>query len=72
VVDLSFAKKLQNLSNDYYNQLISREDYVMQRKEILDALDSKYNSTGKADESDESSESLFMNTISFLNRGKES
>jgi len=67
VVDLSYTKKLQNLSNDYYNQLISRGDYVTQRKEILDMLDNVYNNAGKTDDGGSNpSESFFMNTISFF------
>ena len=71
MVDANYTKKLQSLSFDYYNQLISREEYLAQRKEILDSLDAEYNGVGKiqSPEDETESSSLLMDTVSFF-KGK--
>ncbi len=39
----SYAAQLRKLTEDYYNQLISMQDYRQQRKQILDEIDAEFN-----------------------------
>lgn len=66
----SFSLMLRNLSNDYYHNHISFEDYRIQRKIILDKIDEEFNGTQpvmiKQADNCEQETSIFMQTISFM------
>ena len=73
----SYSLMLRNLSEAYYQETISFEDYRVQRKIILDKIDEDFNGLQalpletEREDKVESSESLFMQTISFF-RNKDS
>ena len=71
--DLSYAAMLRNLSSDYYYQRISKQDYRLQRRQILEKIDEEFN--GKKNimieeqqtpESADDDQSIFMKTIAFF------
>ena len=67
--DLSYSKMVRDLSRDYYNQIITKEDYRDQRRILLDKIDEEYNGrkiTQPEQESNETDESFFMKTIAFF------
>ena len=39
----SLSAQLQQVTSDYYNRLLSRQDYRLRRNEILDQIDRFYN-----------------------------
>ena len=39
----SFSAMLQELSDNYYNHLLSFQDFRLKRREILDQIDTYYN-----------------------------
>lgn len=61
------AKKLQSLLSDYYNNLITRDEYLRHRKVLLDIIDHDYNGVGIPVNADEDQvDSFSMNTTSFF------
>jgi hypothetical protein len=66
--DKSISAVLRDLSRDYYQNLIGFDEYRLQRKVILDNIDLKMNGKQKKDEveEDDDKNSLFMQTITFL------
>lgn len=72
--DKSISAVLRDLSSDYYQNHIGFEDYRAQRKVILDNIDLQMNGKQKKEEveEDDANNSLFMQTITFLqNQNKE-
>jgi hypothetical protein len=66
--DKSISAVLRDLSIDYYQSHIEFDDYRRLRKEILDNIDLSMNGIKKKDdvEEDDEKNSLFMQTITFL------
>jgi hypothetical protein len=64
----SYSLLLRNLSNDYYYNHMSFEDYRVQRRIILDKIDEDFNGTETMQTEQEVNEktSIFMQTISFF------
>lgn len=72
--DLRESARLRELIGDYYNQLISFEEYRAQRKAIFDIIDEEINGmTSMTDINDESkikdkAPSLIHKAISFFKK----
>ncbi|HEY9052477.1 MAG TPA: hypothetical protein VIQ03_13080 [Gammaproteobacteria bacterium] len=67
--DLSYSTMVRNLSRDYYNQIISKEDYRNQRRILLDKIDEEYNGRKiikPEQEDNENDQSFFMKTVAFF------
>ena len=67
--DLSYSTMVRNLSRDYYNQIISKEDYRNQRRILLDKIDEEYNGRKiikREQEDNENDQSFFMKTVAFF------
>ncbi len=66
--DTSYSATLRRLSQDYFQNHISFEEYRIQRKIILDKIDEEFNGRQSPDLPAEESEqlSLSMNTIAFF------
>lgn len=73
----SYSLMLRNLSEAYYQETINFDDYRVQRKIILDKIDEDFNGLQDlpletvGEQKAESSNSIFMQTISFF-RNKDS
>jgi hypothetical protein len=66
--DKSISEMLRDLSMDFYQNHIGFNDYRRQRKEILDNIDLQMNGIQKKDDEqgEDDTNSLFMQTITFL------
>lgn len=66
--DISYSKKLRELSKDFYQNHIQIDEYRSRRKIILDKIDEEFNGrkieTSEVDTSDDSS--IYMSTIAFF------
>lgn len=66
--DLPCSEKLRCLSDDYYNQRITQEEYRSQRKIILDDLDAKFNPIKTESSDDPAEKSMLSKAISFFKK----
>ena len=66
--DTNYSVILHDLSNRYYQNKISFEDYRAQRKMILDKIDEEFNGEQLAEQKKDKSEvpSIFLRTIQFF------
>ncbi len=66
--DINLSSVLRNLSDNYYNQILSRGEYLQERKKILDKIDEEYNGRTievKTD-ADDTEDPGLMQTVSFM------
>lgn len=71
--DLRESAQLRELVNDYYNQMISFEEYRAQRKAIFDIIDEEINgviSTIDEEAEDLNDTSLINKAISFFKKNE--
>lgn len=63
----SFSAMLQELSSNYYNHLISFQDFRGKRREILDQIDAYYNGadTDAPEPRPQGDEDPYSSTLSF-------
>ena len=68
MTNTNYSVILRNLSNRYYLNQISFQDYRAQRKVILDKIDEEFNGQKLLEREEENSEasSIFMRTIQFF------
>lgn len=62
----SFSAMLQELSDNYYNHLLSFQEFRLKRREILDQIDTYYNGAdNELDPPAQSDEDPLSSTITF-------
>ena len=66
MTETSYALMLRKLSNDYYRNRIGFDIYRIERKILLDKIDTEFNGEqAKAAANENKSQSAFMQTIAF-------
>jgi hypothetical protein len=69
--DFNYSVVLRDLTEEYYSQRISKEEYRARRTQLLDKIDAEYNGRKSViSETDiktmETDESFFMKTVAFF------
>ena len=66
--DDSFSTRLRNLSTDYYQNLVSFEEYRMRRKSLLEQIDEEFNGQviQQSQQHEPEQPSIFMKTVAFF------